>query len=326
MSEGIDDLTANALAEETSTKESTTAPEKEAEAPVEEKPSVKESDGQIGTFEEPDYLDVVSDHDRSEDVVEEETKTRPLDPVIPEPAPVVKESEPAKPSETKVAEPQSEEKPSVAAVPPVAPIAAPAAPTPGKTPTPEEEAAAAAQLQENIIKELTRLYSFSPEEAAKLDEFEQKPSEYLPQLLAKAHQNSYAHAYQAIMEAMPQMVNTISSTNIKNQEAENAFFERWPDLKGQDEIAVRAIKTYRQMNPNTTVQEAIERAGMLAMISLGKNPNVASAPAVPDAPKTPPARPAMPGGTGGTMRTAPVTYEEGVYEEILQDEKNYGRG
>jgi hypothetical protein len=66
---------------------------------------------------------------------------------------------------------------------------------------------------------------------------------------------------------------------------------------------------------------------MLAMISIGKTPGIPQqAPAQPEVVQTPPMRPAMPGGNMGPTRPTPMTYEEGVFDEILRDEKNFGRG
>lgn len=311
MTKELDDTTASAIAEETGS-----IPAVETTPPETPAPSVKETDELIGSFENPDYDDVLSDKDRMEEPPVEEIVARPLDPVIPTPAPVATVPETVATPLPVLSTPQS-----------VVPEPVPPAPTPREVITPEQQEADFAKLTADVEADLTKLYTMSPEEAAKLDDFERKPSEYLPGLLAKAHQNAYAHAYQAIMEALPDVVGQVQQTSKAQVEAENEFHTRWPELKGQDEIAVRAINTYRQMNPKATVQESIERAGMLAMIELGKYPSpqasVAETPAA--TPFTPPPRPVQP-GSFGTVRAAPVSYEEGVYDEILRDERNFGRG
>ena len=324
QNEEIDDVTANAIAEETdgpntaASPAPVTPPEVEVEASPE--PSVKTEDDQIGEFADPDYADIMSDRDRLEEPPVEETVARPLDPVIPVAAPVAAVAEPVVSTPVPESIPQSVGQQ----------VPAPPAPTPREVISPEQQAADFAQLEQEIAEGLQALYIMSPEEAAKLDEFEQKPSEYLPGLLAKAHQNAYTHAYQAIMDAIPQVMNQVSQTTQVQNQAENAFFNRWPDLKGQEDVAMRAITTYRNMNPQATLQESIERSGMLAMIELGKNPlsdrTQPAAPARENPAFTPPPRPAQPGSFGSGLRAAPRSYEEGVYEEIYRDEQNFGKG
>lgn len=328
MDNDTDNLTSTAIEEETAGPQTSVAPtpvkEQDAEPVQDTAGSVQSnSDGFVGTFEEPDYTDIISDEERVSEP-EPEEPAMALDPQRESPAPVETPPVAEVPSPAPVAT-QSVE------TPPAAPVAAPApepAPTPSVTPTPEEQAAALAQLEQTVIGELQKLYALSPEEAAKLDEFDQKPSEYLPRLLARAHQNSYAHAYQAIMQAMPDMVQRITTARLEQERAENAFFTRWPDLKGQDEVVLRAIKTYRQMNPKAPVETAIEQAGVLAMISLGKTPGVPAAPAAsaPTAPTLTPARPVMPGGGTGVRAAAPQSYEEAVFDQIIEDELKFGRG
>ncbi len=317
----VDGTTMNAIAEETSGKPATEVTEIEEQA--QDTPEVesvqKKADGPIGDFQEPDYADVLSERDRSEDV-DEDVETRPLDPVeqvaVPEPvAAVVAPAVPAPPApQSNVGKPEE------------LPVIPTAATTPGEKLTPEQEAEAIQKLQQDVLGELSKLYQFSAEDAANVDDLEKRPSEYLPGLLAKAHQNAYAHAYQAVMTALPSMVNQISSTNVKQQQYENAFLQRWPELKGQDEISIKAIKTIRQMNPNATVEEAIERGGMLAMISLGKAPQASQPTAPPPEPALTPPRPVQPGGSGGLTPVGPRTYEEKVFDEILRDERNFARG
>lgn len=313
----LDSITASAIAEETGGAPVAAPIAAPVEPPVESVQS--EADPFVGEFLEPDYAEVLSERDRGLD--EEPVVERPLDPVV-EPAPVAAVETPSTPAAPVTAPQSVTEVPQVAQ--PVVPAVA--ATTPGPELTPEQQAAAVQQLQKDVMVELSKLYQFAPEDAAKIDDLEKRPSEYLPELLAKAHQNAYAHAYQAIMTALPTMVNQVSQVNVKQTQAENAFLTRWPELRGQDDVAVRAIQTYRQMNPKATLEETIERGGMLAMVSLGRTPGApaAAAPTGP-APLAPP-RPIQPGGGGGPLNAGPRTYEEGVYDEILREEKNFGRG
>lgn len=330
MPEDTDDLTNAAIAEETAGPNTAVAPipEKPAEEAAEvAAPSVQTKEDFVGEFVEPDYADVLSDKDRAEEVMAAEEQERPLDPVSPAPAPVEVPAVAPAPVAPSPSVSQSVEPPVVAA-PVAAPVAeVPAAPTPTVTPSPEEQAAAQKQLEEETMAMLVKQYTLSPEEAAKLDEFERKPSEYLPTLLAKAHQNAYVQSYQTIMAALPAMVERISTVKAAERQAEEAFFNRWPELKGQDPVVMRAIATFKQMNPQSTMEETIERAGTLAMISMGKIPGSSGQPpAAPEIPQTPPPRPIMPGSGSGIRPTETRTYEEGVFEEIIRDERNFGRG
>lgn len=188
--------------------------------------------------------------------------------------------------------------PAAAAVPPAAPAQAapaqaaqtPAATMPAETPvTPEAVEQAYSKYEAAIMPQLETQYKsvITPDLAKELDE---NPASAIPKLMAKVHYNAHIAAYTGIMSQLPVLIGNMLQRNKMIDEAEKGFFGRWPDLnkpehRGSVDSGIRA---YRAANPKATMQEVVEKAGLMCMISLGLNPT--GQPAVPGTP------PAVPGG------------------------------
>ena len=177
-----------------------------------------------------------------------------------------------------------------------------------------------------VMEQLTSQYTFTEEEAATINDVDSKPSEYLPKLLAKAHMNALVQSQQMLRKTVPDMVTETSQQNIASSKAEDSFFSRWPDLKGHEEKAFASIQAYKSVNPDADMAGIIEGAGTLAMISVGKSLEGSNTPdkevVIPD----PPPPPAGTGGGTGETGRSPASYEERVFDQLVNEDRNLARG
>jgi len=221
------------------------------------------------------------------------------------------------------------EEPSVQAAAPAPPVPqpqAPAAESATEVPTAEQQAEAMKQLEEQLMGELLKRYSFAPEEAAVLDELGSKPSEYLPKYMAKAHKEIYNTVLNSMLSLLPNAVGELTKRDIAVNQAESAFFERWPELKDHYDLAAKSIAAYKQVDPQAKQADLIEQAGMIAMLKAGKNPSPKAEPAATTsrAPSAPPP-PAMPGGaTAGKPGRQSLGYEEQIFSKMVEEDRNFG--
>jgi len=200
-------------------------------------------------------------------------------------------------------------------LPPQAPSAAPAAEAPVTAQQIEE---AYNKYQAQILPQLEQAYALTPEQVTAL---ETEPATLLPKLAAQIHYRAHVAAYTGIMSQLPTIISQVLERQTAVQAAETSFFGRWSDLKkpeyaSQVEASIRA---YRAANPKAPMAEVIERAGLMAMLSLGLNPTPQppAAPSVPSA-SVGPARPAGVAGAG-----APRTAEQGassIWEEVIRED------
>lgn len=173
-------------------------------------------------------------------------------------------------------------------------------------------------LRTNTMPQLQELYTLSEQDAA---EFEASPAKALPKLAAKLHFEATMAAYGSVMNALPQVVGTMVQQVLQAREQDQAFYTRWPQLKGQEDMVMRTLQAWKQVNPNATQQDLVERGGLMAMLALGLNPQPqAPAPQAPAAP-TPPAphRPAGPAGVGafgGVFQQSDNLFEQIAAEHL----------
>jgi hypothetical protein len=214
-----------------------------------------------------------------------------------------------------------------AVVPPAAPATPPAAEVPPQAvaPAPTEQPITIEQHREKALPELAKLYQLTSEEAEAL---RVTPETALPQLAAKLHFEVVMSAYNAVMSQIPQAITGMMAHENTVKEANDKFFGRWEPLKDpkHHERVKGAIKAYKAANPKAGLEEVIEGAGALAMISLGLpvapagQPLPAAAAPAP-APFVPP-RPAGVGAGGAPIpqprSTGPQTDIEALVEAEIQ--------
>lgn len=302
----------------------------QAELPERDMPTIDEDRSEmVGTFEEPDYAEIlgIDDHDEIEEEAEVtaeaeeppaepevEQELEPPPPVEPEPE-VVAEAEPEEETEVE-AESSQEEIPAAEATP--------------ETPTAEEYTAALKEHMDKSLPVLEKQYSLSEEEAAIVDDLDSKPSEWLPKMLAKLHYNAFITSYQAAQANLPEKVGQITKQQIANENAAKEFFDEYPELKKHQDVAAQSIMAFRQLNPNATPEEIRKGSGALAMITIGRVPRAVVAEAgpiseVPAAPVEIPPQPIQPGASAERKRLAgDLTYEQTIFADMVDEDRRIG--
>ena len=137
-----------------------------------------------------------------------------------------------------------------------------------------------------------------------------EPENVLPFLAAKIHQTIARSLAKTIQETLPQTVLSVQSHQVRETQAKENFFSRWPALKGKEDAVLRVGAMFRQLNPSATVEEAVERIGKATCETLGipvtgGTPTGGGASTTVAATKTPIFTPAG-GGGGGRGAAAPA--------------------
>lgn len=228
------------------------------------------------------------------------------------------------------AEPATPETPAelVAATPPAEPPAEPvpaepAAPAaPEVVLTPENIEAAYTEFEKKLLPQLEKVYQLSEEQATELDE---NPSVAIPKIAARIHYQAQVAAYTGIMSQLPKIVSAVMERAREVEKAQGAFYTRWPDLdKPENQAKVDAtLVAYRNANPEASEEDMREKAGVMAMLSLGLDPNAVAVvpangapPVVLGAPVLP-AMPAAPGGAG--VERLPDRGASSIFEQMADE-------
>lgn len=215
-------------------------------------------------------------------------------------APGVPAQEPTVPAQetpAPVAEP-------VAPVQPQAPAPAVPEPTPAQAPAPAFEYDA---WRTQHLSGLEKHYALDAETAqAMLTE----PETVLPKLAAQVHFEVTENVLKAVHQMMPGLITQLSRNTEVETKAQNAFFEKNPDLKGVDQAKILQIGAmFRQVNPTADADTTIVTIGNMVRTALGLpaagSAGQGAAPTVPAQPVVQPFAPAR-GGGGGVAPRAPA--------------------
>jgi hypothetical protein len=188
-----------------------------------------------------------------------------------------------------------------------------AAPEPAPATSPDEPVTLEKHRAEFLPK-LQELYKLSPEEA---EELRVEPEKALPKLAATLHYEVLTSAYNSVLSVLPNLVGQYLEQQKAITAHEERFYNRWGALKDPKYLGtvVSSVKAYRAANPKASQEEVIERAGLMAMLTLGLNPQGETPPPTPSQPAPAAPRPAIPAGagfgsapfqTGGQNTTGPV--------------------
>lgn len=269
-----------------------------------------------GRREDPDFGDLATS---SDDLIPADDVVTP--PATVEPPAQVPPAPPAAPgpdSPAQVAPPAAAVPP--AEVPPSPSVTPPAQPSPPAPATPEPLAALPAappvsfeQHRTNAVAELAKQYQLTAEEA---EELRVTPETALPKFAAQLHFEVVMSAVNAIHSQLPQLIQGFMSYDRVRQEANDAFFKRWPQLNDSKHVETvkQAINAYKGANPKADMKDVIEKAGLFAMISLGFNPMPQAPVAAP--PPVAPQVPARPIGVGSSGAPLPVPSQGAPQNEI----------
>lgn len=174
-------------------------------------------------------------------------------------------------------------------------------------------------------KDMIARYAMSDEAAEELlTDFASKG----PEMLGRMHVAIIDQVRDMMGQLVPGMVQQFMQQRDYQNRWEDAFFNRWPDLKGTDRaMLARLVQVHAQSFPEATPEERIEQVGLQAMIHAGKNPLAqaeaqAEAEAETQKPKPKPYRPATPGGQKPPARApkAPDNPFTEMAEEYLAEE------
>ncbi len=176
-------------------------------------------------------------------------------------------------------------------------------------PTQEEINARYAQWRGDAEKALETHYQLTPEQ---VEAFEEDPGKTLAQLASRMHMEVLTTSVAYIAQMIPSLVSQTQRASSQNAEAEKAFYEKWPDLKGQDKLVGQLAYAYRQVNPQATQEDLINTVGVQAMVQLrkpipGYSPQ--AAPVEPAKPR-PPAPAAARGGAPAMPQPAKAQQSE----------------
>lgn len=211
-----------------------------------------------------------------------------------------KPAEPAKPVEELKAEPPKAEEPK--------------AEEPKPPETPKFSEAELAGKRTAFIEELAASYQLTPEQE---EAYIEDPVKALPKLAAQWTTRVFEDTYRTIAAQLPQLLEqhlaareTAQSYSAK---AEEAFWSRWPGLKGNEETVRQIAERFSRANPDASMEEAIDFVGTYASTKLGLQPPQAQ-PAAPAAPVRKSAPP-PPAAAGRTVGDAPQK-ETNIFAEL----------
>jgi len=208
--------------------------------------------------------------------------------------------------------------PQAAAVPPTQPAGQPPVPAsadPAATQAPQAppEQFDVAKHRAEFLPKLESLYKLNDAEVAELST---NPGEAMPKLAARLHYEVQLAVHQGVLQIIPHLFQNLMESQRETSKNDNAFYDRWPELKeavGKDskiEGSIKeAVRSYKALNPKANTQDIIEKAGLLAMISLGIPPRAAAAmvqQAMTPVPVLSPAPSQIPGRPAGVGATAHV--------------------
>lgn len=233
-------------------------------------------------------------------------------PVPPSPAP--KPGEPTQP-------------PAPAPQPPAPPVAPPAAETPEQKLAREK---LAQEAQEANMKKLEEFYKLGDDLSAR---FQTEPENVLPILAGRLHMEVLNSARRMFEAEMPKLLHQYQQVQEANASSKEAFYSRWPSLKGKDAEVLQIGEMHFKMNPNQTPAERLEAVGKLACAALGIQPDAApssgngsTSPTPPSTPKAPATPGFRPGGTQSSNAGATKPTDNPFIQmanEMLEDEQSH---
>lgn len=128
----------------------------------------------------------------------------------------------------------------------------------------------------------------------------------IPKIMARVFVESQAAAMRQMQQVIPAMMTRLAEVTKRNDANQARFYGRWPDIKPDThgDLVNRLARTYRQMNPQNTLDQMIEELGPIVMMTAKIQPGAVGngaalvAPAAPGAPPRRPPAPFRPAGAG----------------------------
>lgn len=250
-------------------------------------------------------------------------------------AEVIEEGSPAIPP-TASEVPSTETPAAQAETPPPTPATPPAIP-PATPPTGEAPPSSATQeapsntdtisyqdWRTEQVSKLEQVYALSEDSAqAMLTE----PETVLPKMAAQMHMHVVESVFNAVMQALPQVVQATQTQQTVESKAEELFFGANPDLRDPKfrEPIQKLGMMYRSMNKTASPEEAVKAIGNLVRAAMGMRtpgatPPTAQTPAAVVQSAPAPFAPVRGGGSAVTPSKATDNVFAALAEEMMQDE------
>lgn len=151
--------------------------------------------------------------------------------------------------------------------------------------------------------ELQKQYAISDEDA---EQILTDPQVVLPKLMANMHLAMLQQVASMMQSNMPQLVeSTVKQTTARDTQL-SKFKARYPELltKENEKVATTALQTIKQLHPNITFDEMLDKVGPLANALMGKEAVAKPAP-------KPVAKPKPHIATRGTSTATPPVKPKG---------------
>jgi|ETNvirnome_2_300_1030623.scaffolds.fasta_scaffold00633_7 outer membrane biosynthesis protein TonB len=177
------------------------------------------------------------------------------------------EGKPKEDEEKKPDEPAAEEEPKDV-VEPSSEIPPKPEPSEGDSPelTLEDVRERWGEIRENAEVNLAEThYAFSDEEVAELST---NAEVAIPKMMAKVYMDSVQASITHIVTELPRLLQQTQEAQTQASSNENAFFEAWPQLMEHRDRVFNLASTYRQVNPNASLEQTISDVGAQAIIAL----------------------------------------------------------
>jgi hypothetical protein len=132
---------------------------------------------------------------------------------------------------------------------------------------------------------------------SEIEALETNAAEAVPRLMAKAFVKSQENALSQLSRMVPAMIQRHLENVKRNDTNESKFYARWPGIKPDEHGAMvrKYAAVYRQMHPDTTLEQMIEDLGPMVMMAARIVPQVPSGGVVPKAPANPVSQPTAAG-------------------------------
>lgn len=203
----------------------------------------------------------------------------------------------------------------------------PAQQQPPKTPTQEELQAQVKQAREQMVTELTTLYTteLSDEDRADLVA---APEKVVPKLVARAVADAVNLAMGQVHQALPHLMQQFTARSSAAQSAWKVFDTAHPDLAKPEyrPAVLKALETVKATHPNLTQEEAVKKVGKIArsILDLPEPQGSQQQPAAAGAGSTPaggesgaPAAPHVPVARGRAQAAPGAQAEPNEWDQFL---------
>ena len=156
---------------------------------------------------------------------------------------------------------------------------------------------------------------------AEVEALETNVVEAVPKLMARAFVKSQLNALEQMSRLVPAMIQRQGEMLKANATNESKFYGRWPDVKPEKhgDLVRKYAAVYRQMHPNTTLEQMIEDLGPMVMMAARVVPQPpTSSPSASANGRNPPPPPFAPAGAGATNSSKSM--ELNPIEAMFQDQ------